>query len=707
MFNLGRYVVRYRKAIIVFYLLLIIPAAVGYLATGVNYDLLSYMPDDLNSKQGEQILEEEFATSGLGLLMARDKKLHEVENLAGNLESIRGIDEVIWLGDYSDIYMPQEFIDPQIRDRFVSDDTALLQIQFIENARSVETNKAVEEIRALIKNDENLFLGGEPAILSDMQSALDEEILIYTAIAVAMILIVLTLSCSLYLDPFLFLISVGVAIAINMGTNFFQGDISFITASIAAVMQLGISLDYAIFLMHRFEEEKDRHENIEEAMATTINKTAVTIASSALTTFGGFAALTIMQNGIGRDMGLVLGKGIAVSLLVTLTLLPGLILAFYHFSSRYSHRVVLPSFKTISRWLIKYRWAFVVVFLVAAVPAYLAQKEVNYYYSNIHYLPRNSDAAAATEEIMEQYGTVDIVYLITPDLGRQKEHGLAAQVKNIEQVDSVVAFSELVDPALPEMVVPPELIDEFRSGDYRSMMVFLAPFETEKEVFAAVDMIRKTADALHEDYYVSGSPALTRDMAAISEVDARRVALASVAAIGLIVAASFKSMFLPLILVFAVQLAIWINLGALYFQEQTVSSLTPIIIGAIQLGATVDYAILFTLRYRENMELFDGRFEAAKKTIEDTGRSILTSALILFSATFSISVIAGISATREMTMLIGRGALTSMLVIFTFLPAILLIGEKLIACSTLNWPALANGRRHSSKKSPGGFNDNW
>jgi len=705
MFNFGRFVVRFRKAIIALYLLVLIPSAIGYLATSVNYDLLSYMPDHLNSKQGEEILEEEFAISGLGLLMARDKANYEITGLIDELELIAGIDDIAWLGDYSDIFVPLDFIDPQVTERFVSGDTVLLQIKFMESARSAVTNAAVEDIQELVAEDPDLYFGGEPAILVDMQTGIDEEIFIYTAIAVFMILLVLTLSSSHYLDPILFLTAVGVAIIINMGSNIFQGEISFLTASIAAVMQLGISLDYAIFLMHRFEEEKEKHGSTEEAMAATINKTAVTVAASALTTIGGFAALMVMQNGIGGDMGIVLGKGIVVSLVVTLTLLPGLILTFYRFNSRYRHRILLPSFKPLSGLIVKYRWVFVIVFLVIAIPAYLGQKNVDYYYSNRHFLPRDSQAAAATDAIMDQYGAVDIAYVITPDRGRQQESEMVKLIKNMENVDSVMAISEQVDMAIPDIIIPEEALAEFKGGKYRNIMVFLSEVEDEQLLFATVDQIREMAASMSHEYYVTGPSALTRDMAALSRADAPNVLLVSVAAISLIIALAMKSLTLPLVLVFAVQLAIWINISLLYFQDQTVSSLTPIIIGAIQLGATVDYAILYTLRYRENIALLPGKIEAAKKTIEDTGRSILTSALILFSATFGISLIAGIKTTREMTMLIGRGALISMVVIFTLLPALLLIGDKIITRTTTGWTKNGDTISGNGKLPSGGLNN--
>lgn len=684
--DLGQFVVRYRKTILILYIIILIPAAIGYLATGVNYDLASYMPEKLNSRQGEKILEEEFDLSGLGLLMARDKKNYEIETLIASLMNVGGVDDVKWLGDYTDIYVPIQFTDPLIQARFTTEDTVLLQIQFSGNARAPETTAAVKSIQDLIKDDENLYFGGEPAILAEMQSAIGEEIVVYTAIAVVMILFVLTISTPLYLDPILFLLAVGIAIVINMGSNIFMGEISFLTASIAAVMQLGISLDYAIFLMHRLEEEKPKFKKIEEAMVSTVNKTSTTVASSALTTIGGFAALMAMQNGIGSDMGFVLGKGIIISLIVTLTLLPGMIIFIYPFSRRFKHPILLPSFGKIAKCLVKYRWLFLIVFLVIAVPSYLGQQKVDYYYSNENFLPRNSKAVADTNKIMSEYGAVDIAYVIIPDHGRRGERDLVDQLNKIAFIDSVIAVSEQVDPALPEIIIPEELISEFSGGNYRNIMVFLTPGISEAESFKTIDLIREATNTLNDEFYVTGPTAMTRDMAALSRLDAGRVVLVSIAAIGLIVGISLKSLSLPVVLVMAVQLAIWINISILYYQDQAVSSLTPIIIGAIQLGATVDYAILYTLRYRENLELFNGRLRSAIKTIEDTGRSILTSALILFAATFSISVIAGIKTTREMTMLIGRGAMISMIVMFTLLPALLIVCDKLIGHSTFKWP---------------------
>ncbi len=684
--KLGVFTVKYRIPIIIIYSILLIPAAIGYFLTPNNYDILSYMPDDMNSKQGEQLLEEEFGLSGVGIIMVRGKELWEVQNLKKRIEEVEGVDSVMWVDDYTDIFVPIEFIEEDIRTQFVSGDSVLLQVLFEENARSLQTNLASREIEDLI--DDDTVFGGEPAIINELQVITEKDMVIYMIIAVATIYLILALSVSSYIEPLLFLISVGVAVIINMGTNIFMGEISFMTASIAAVMQLGISMDFSIFLLHRFEEEKEKFSSVLKAMETAISKTAVTIASSALTTIGGFFALTIMQNGIGRDMGLVLGKGIVISLIVNLTFLPSLIIVAYNFTSRFRHRILLPSFKSIAQWIIKGRWAFVIILLALAVPAYLAQSKVDYYYSNENYLPAHARSVQATNDIMDSFGAMDMAYLITRDKGRVKEKELVDRIKTVKGVDSVLGISEQVDMAIPEEFIPEDVIDNFVAEDYRYFLIFLEKFDHETDVFTTIDDIRDHAATLHDEYYVTGNSALTRDMASLVDSDARNVFYVSVVLIFVLIAISFRSIAIPFILILAIQIAIWINVSFPYLQGQQVSSLTPMIIGAIQLGATVDYAILFASRYQENIFNFSHRIDAMRQTIEDTGRSILTSALTMFGATFGISLIASIKTTGEMTKLIGRGAIISMIVIFIGLPAMMLIMEKPLRLTTKGWPTM-------------------
>ncbi|NLA10695.1 MAG: MMPL family transporter, partial [Firmicutes bacterium] len=423
-------------------------------------------------------------------------------------------------------------------------------------------------------------------------------------------------------------------------------------------------------------------------------------ASSALTTVGGFAALLVMQNGIGRDMGMVLGKGIAISLLVNLTLLPSLLLLLSKYSARFSHRTLLPSFKPLARFIIKGRWAFLILFFLLLVPSFIAQGKVNYYYSNEHYLPRGAKSTVDTMEITKEFGVSDPLYVITRDEGRVKEHRLVSELNKIDAVDSVVSISEQVDLAIPEALIPDEVLQEFTGTGYRYCLAFLKSMDDEHAIFEAIDQIRETTAGFHENYYITGPSAMTRDLASLVDVDARNVAIVSVVCIFLIIAISFKSLSIPIILIIAIELAIWINLSCTYFQNLTVSSLTPMIIGAIQLGATVDYAILFGLRYQENIFLFERRVDALRQTIEDAGQSILTSALTLASATLGIALIASIKTTEEMTMLIGRGALISMLVIFFVLPTLFLICDRFIAKTTANWPTVEAKAIKSAIKVP-------
>ncbi len=685
MHGFGGFVVKHHKLIIALYIILLIPSLFGYLLTHINYDQLAYMPASMNSKQGEELLQNAFNLHGLGLILAADKEPWEQALLANRVGSISGVKEVVWLGSVEDTFIPPYRQNETIRANFIRDEYSLFQIRFQDTARSERTNRAVGEILGLIEDDPNLMLGGEPAIIRDMRVITRQEMILYMTIAVIMILIILNLSVASYIDPLIFLLSVGVAVAMNLGSNFIQGEISFLTSSIAAVMQFGIALDYSIFLLHRYEEEKKQKAVPAEAMAVTINNTFVAIASSGLTTIGGFFALTVMQNGMGRDLGMVLGKGILISLLVNLTLLPSLLLVFHRVSDRYQHRVLLPSFRRLSHHIIKYRWAYFIIFLILLVPSFLAQNRIDFYYSSQNYLPRNAPSVVATEKIADVFGVTELQYVIVPDQGRVAEADLVRELKSIKGVRSVVSVTEQVDAAIPDLMIPEDVLNEFKGEGYRYLMVFLERFELEVDAFAVVDKIR-AAGGEHSEYYVTGATALTRDMASLVLSDANRVTIVSIACIALIIALSFRSLVLPVLLIIAIQLAIYINMSFAYFAGLRLSSLTPMIIGAIQLGATVDYAILFTVRYRENLEKWRYRTDALRHTIDDAGRSILTSAMTLFAATFGISMVASIRTTREMTLLIGRGALISMVVIFLWLPALLLISERIIQRTTVLWP---------------------
>ncbi|MFS8501507.1 MAG: efflux RND transporter permease subunit [Caldicoprobacter sp.] len=679
----SRFVVRHRKVVLVLFLILLIPSVLGMFLTRQNYDILSYMPGYLNSRQGEEILEENFNLSGQAFLVVKDREMWEVKDIKSRIEAVDGVKDVIWVDDFEDIILPMEFMNPDIRENFFSGRSTILQIQFVDNARSESTMRAINEIRKII--DRDMLFGGEPVIMNDLKVITSKEMVYYMVIAVISIYLILSASMTSFIEPLLFLVSIGIAILLNMGTNIIKGEISFITASIAAVMQLGVSMDYSIFLLHRFEEERQKHPNIDDAMVAAMSRTGVPVMGSALTTIAGFVALMFMKNGIGRDLGFVLAKGIIFSLLMNITVLPCLILMFSKYADRHRHQPIIPTFKRVSRWIVRFRWVFLVIIIVLAVPSFLAQRNLQYYYSIEHYLPENSRAAVDTDKIRESFMNTEVVYVVIPDEGAIKEKELINRIEVIDAVDSVAALSQQVDVTIPENFIPGDIRERYVKGNYRYFEVRLLTPADDPRTFEAVDRIREAAGEVFDEYYVTGSPALTRDLAGLVEADNRMVSIISIGLILAIIGFSYMSLSLPFLLVLVIEMAIWINLSIPYFQGITVSSLTPIVIGAIQLGATVDYAILFTSRYKENRERIKDRLEAIRQTIEDTGRSVLTSALTMIAATLGIALIASIKATGELTMMIGRGAAISMAVIFLGLPSVFLIFDRLIGWTTKSW----------------------
>ncbi|WP_025746994.1 efflux RND transporter permease subunit [Caldicoprobacter faecalis] len=683
MITFSRFVVKHRKAVLALFLALLISSVFGIFLTRENYDILSYMPNYLNSRKGEEILEENFNLSGQAFLVVKDREMWEVKDIKSRIEAVDGVKDVIWVDDFEDIILPMEFMNPDIRENFFSGRSTILQIQFVDNARSESTMRAINEIRKII--DRDMLFGGEPVIMNDLKVITSKEMVYYMVIAVISIYLILSASMTSFIEPLLFLVSIGIAILLNMGTNIIKGEISFITASIAAVMQLGVSMDYSIFLLHRFEEERQKHPNIDDAMVAAMSRTGVPVMGSALTTIAGFVALMFMKNGIGRDLGFVLAKGIIFSLLMNITVLPCLILMFSKYADRHRHQPIIPTFKRVSRWIVRFRWVFLVIIIVLAVPSFLAQRNLQYYYSIEHYLPENSRAAVDTDKIRESFMNTEVVYVVIPDEGAIKEKELIDRIEALDAVDSVAALSQQVDVTIPENFIPGDIRERYVKGNYRYFEVRLLTPADDPRTFEAVDRIREAAGEVFDEYYVTGSPALTRDLAGLVEADNRMVSIISIGLILAIIGFSYMSLSLPFLLVLVIEMAIWINLSIPYFQGITVSSLTPIVIGAIQLGATVDYAILFTSRYKENRERIKDRLEAIRQTIEDTGRSVLTSALTMIAATLGIALIASIKATGELTMMIGRGAAISMAVIFLGLPSVFLIFDRLIGWTTKSW----------------------
>ena len=693
MLKLANFIVKHKKLIIILYIILSLVAFLGNRLVEINYDLSLYLPKDLNSIEGKNILEKEFGIAGTAYVLIENQNLNEIESLVQEIENIGGVKEVIWLGTVEDIFKPEDFMDENIKKEFLSENSNLIQIHFLNSNDSLETVEAVKEIQNIL--GEKGVVGGPAAISKDLQYITNKEVIYYSIVAFIIISIILFLSLESFIEPILFFIAIGGAIILNMGTNIVFDNISYTTHSVAAIIQLAVSMDYSIFLLHRYMEEKKNYKDNNQAMIGAIQKTFNSVLSSSMTTIAGFLALIVMKYTIGRDIGLVLAKGVLFSLISVLTLLPVLILLFDKSIEKYKHRVFLPSFNKLASFIIKRKYILLIIGIIIALPSYLGQTKVQYYYANEKVLPASSDSNIAIKEIDKLFSNKNQLALILPKGDKVKEFQLIGELKDIEGVGDVKGLYSIVDIVIPESFIPEDVKENFQSENYSLININLnLPMEGDITK-ASLNEIKIKVSNYYEKWYLTGEAAIYSDLQETTAKDFRNVSILSVALISTIILIAFKSISIPIILVFIIELGIWINLAIPYMQGKVLNFISFIIIGAIQLGATVDYAILFTSRYWENLEKINDKNKAAIETIVDTGRPIFTSALILFTGTFSVYLITSMTNAKELTLLIGRGAIISLILVLMVLPSLLIIFHKLIRISTINWPKI-NKRRERS-----------
>lgn len=679
---LANFIVKHKKFVLIIYAILIIISLYLITTVVVNYDLSSYLPSELNSIKGKNILESEFQITGTAYGLIKELDYKDIDIMVGKIENVPGVKSVIWLGTAEDTLKPQDFFAEEIKDEFVSGDSNLLQIQFHNPNDSEETVSATMEIRNIV--GDSGMVGGPSGISAEIRTITNKEIIYYSLVAFIIIFLILFVSMDSFVEPILFFIGIGVAIVLNMGTNGFFSSVSYTTHSIASIIQLAVSMDYSIFLLHRYIEEKKLNPNKDEAMIQAVKKTFVSILASSLTTVGGFLALTFMKYKIGTDLGLVLSKGVLLSLITVVTLLPILILLFDDQIEKYKHKIYFPNFKRIAPMVIKYRHALLIIALLLTIPSFLGQNNVDYYYANEKILPSNSYPIVADKEIDKLFANKNQLALIIPRDDKLKEVQLLDSLKTLEGVKSVRGLYSLVDITMPDLILPPEISDNFLTEDYSMINIVLnRPMEGESTKISLDNIKRITAES-YSEYYLTGESAVLSDLKLVTSKDFNKVTIISILIIGGIILLAFKSLSIPFILVFIIQLGIWINLAIPYMLGNQLNFISFIIIGAFQLGATVDYAILYTSRFRENLELYP-KEEAAQKTIEDTGSAILTSALILFTGTLSVSLITSIKNASELTLLISRGAIISLILVIGVLPSLLILFNKIIGLTTIGW----------------------
>ncbi|OKZ85172.1 efflux RND transporter permease subunit [Clostridium sp. 29_15] len=666
-----------RMLILVIAFLLLIPSVLGYLKTDVNYDILGYLPDELDTRIAQSILKDDFDCGSLGMLIVENMENKDVSKLKEEVKKVEGVNDVIWIDDAIDLSVPKEILPEDIRDIFYSEKSTLMIIKFAGTDASTETEKALSDVRKIA--GKQAFLSGVAGVIKDTKDLANKETPIYVLIAVILSIIILSITMESYVIPIVFLSSIGIAIIYNMGSNVIFENISYVTKALSAVLQLGVTMDYSIFLLHRYDEERESRENKVEAMANAIEATIESVVGSALTTVAGFLALCVMDLALGKDIGLVMAKGVVIGVICTITILPALVLTFDKVIHKYKHKNILPTFQKSSSFIIKHHKVIVLISLLILIPAAIGKEKASVYYNLDESLPDNLPSIVANDKLKNEFNMVSTnIILVRDDLDRYKVKEMVKELNNVDGVTMAAALESVLGSRIPENFLPNELLEQVKKGGYEGIIVNSKYKSATNEVAVQLDEINEIVKKYDPEGLVGGEAPLTNDLVTIADSDFKKVSIFSIVAIFLIIMVIFKSISVPVLLVLAIELAIFINLGIPYYTGTTIPFISSIVIGTIQLGATVDYAILLTSRFKEELSNTNDKKEAMIKALQSSSRSIITSALTFFGATAGVGIISELEMISSLCVLMARGAIISMLVILFVLPGVLLMFEGII-----------------------------
>ena len=666
-----------RMLILVIAFLLLIPSVLGYLKTDVNYDILGYLPDELDTRIAQSILKDDFDCGSLGMLIVENMENKDVSKLKEEVKKVEGVNDVIWIDDAIDLSVPKEILPEDIRDIFYSENSTLMIIKFAGTDASTETEKALSDVRKIA--GKQAFLSGVAGVIKDTKDLANKETPIYVLIAVILSIIILSITMESYVIPIVFLSSIGIAIIYNMGSNVIFENISYVTKALSAVLQLGVTMDYSIFLLHRYDEERESRENKVEAMANAIEATIESVVGSALTTVAGFLALCVMDLALGKDIGLVMAKGVVIGVICTITILPALVLTFDKVIHKYKHKNILPTFQKSSSFIIKHHKVIVLISLLILIPAAIGKEKASVYYNLDESLPDNLPSIVANDKLKNEFNMVSTnIILVRDDLDRYKVKEMVKELNNVDGVTMAAALESVLGSRVPENFLPNELLEQVKKGGYEGIIVNSKYKSATNEVAVQLDEINEIVKKYDPEGLVGGEAPLTNDLVTIADSDFKKVSIFSIVAIFLIIMVIFKSISVPVLLVLAIELSIFINLGIPYYTGTTIPFISSIVIGTIQLGATVDYAILLTSRFKEELSNTNDKKEAMIKALQSSSRSIITSALTFFGATAGVGIISELEMISSLCVLMARGAIISMLVILFVLPGVLLMFEGII-----------------------------
>ncbi len=682
----AKFIAYHPRMITLVAILLLIPAAVGYVSTFINYDILSYLPSELDSVKGENELDETFNSASMSFLVIEDMPSKDVAALKEKIAKVDNVSSVIWVDDIADISIPQEMLPQAVKDIFYSKDDkcTMMLIQYKYKSVTDQTMQAIEDIRSLLNSQ--CFLSGMGVIMKDTRDLADSQAPIFIALAIAISLVIMTFCMESWLLPWVLLAALCMAVVYNMGTNIMFGQISYITQCIAAILQLGVTMDYSVFLIDRFEEEKLRCPDKRDAMANAIQGAFLSLSGSSLTTIFGFLALCFMDLSLGKDIGLVMAKGVVFGVITVTVVLPALVLQCDKAIHKYRHRSFIPKFDKLNDFVIKHKKVWVGLFVILFIPAYIMQSNVDVYYSMDKMLPDDLGCISALNKMKEEFNMATSHFIIVDDsIDASDLVKMENEIKETAGVTNMVAYNSFIGSGIPDSMIPDELKSIAKSSGRQMILVNTSYVAATDECNDQLTKINEIVKKYDENGYVTGEGALYKDLIDITDHDFKLTSILSILSIFLLIAIIFKSISIPTILVMSIELAIFINKAISFATGTTLSFIGPTIIGCVQLGATVDYAILLTTRFREEMRNGHTKLDAIRIAANASDRSIFQSALVFFGATFGVFLTCDIKIVKEVCLLLARGSLISACVIIFMLTPLLLVLEGLIEKTTIDF----------------------
>ena len=685
----GQFICKHRKFILILTLVLLIPSIIGMKATRINYDILVYLPDDIETIKGENILSEDFNMGAFSMIILDNMDTKDISSLENKIKELDNVEKAVSIADITGTGFPIEMLPDEVKDAFYKDDSTLMLVTFKDQISSDSTLEAVEKIRDI--TDEHCKVSGMTSTVLDTRNLSDSEIVIYVIIAVILCLIVLEIALDSYLAPILLLLNIGIAILFNMGSNIFLGQISYITKAISAVLQLGVTMDFAIFLYHSYMQEKEKTSDIYEAMKNAICKTLLSVVGSSITTIAGFLALCSMDLTLGRDIGIVMAKGVFLGVICVVTVLPAMLLQFNSLIEKTKHKEILPKFTHVKNFVLKHYKAIAISFIIILPIAFYGYQKTDIYYNLDKSLPDSLESISANKELKDKFDMVSMeLLLVNKDMPDYQVSQMINEIENVDGIKWCIGYSKIGDLGIPKEVLPSSISDIFQNDKYQ-MIIINSQYEmATDELNAQVDTLNGIIKKYDSNAILAGEGPLMKDLVEISNHDFNSVNTVSIAIIFIIMIVVLKSATLPIILITVIEFAIFINMGIPYYTGTVLPFIASIVIGTIQLGATIDYAILITTKYITGRKEGLDKKEAISNALGTSIGSIVVSGLCFFGATFGVGAYSKIEMIGSLCTLMSRGAIVSMICVIALLPAFLMIFDKLICKTTIGMRKINN-----------------